>query len=490
VGLVARLERPLAPTLPAGTGTAVFCLGFAYHPEQRVVGLSITVDGIGHQPAAFGMPRADLAAEPDPSDPAGHRALSGFWGTVPIPAQAVAGVVDVGVEARLEDGRVTSAPLGAIEIVSPAPARSTGARPAAAGSELIAVCMATFEPDPDLFEIQIRTLRGQSDQGWICLISDDHSRPESFAEIQRVIGDDPRFEVSRAETRLGFYRNFERALEMVPPEAGLVALSDQDDRWHPTKLSRLRETLGDTGLAYSDMRLTDAGGRLLRNTLWRGRANNHANLTSMLIANTITGAACLFRRDVIALSLPFPDPPGFQFHDHWLGLVALAAGEIAFVDEPLYDYVQHSGAVFGDVTHGSRLANWRRRLAAFPRVGVRWRATYFYGYLNCETQAQVLLARCGGRLTPGKRRALERFLATARSPLAFAWLALRPLRALAGETETLGTEAGLVRGLVWRWAVGYGARRQRRSMRPAFNAAFPGPEGFSQERLRRWRARF
>jgi hypothetical protein len=160
------------------------------------------------------------------------------------------------------------------------------------------------------------------------------------------------------------------------------------------------------------------------------------------------------------------------------------------VDEPLYDYVQHRGAVFGDVTHGSKLANWRRRAAAFPRIGVRWRATYFYGYLNCETQARALLIRCGRQLTPRKRRALERFLAAARSPLAFAWLVARPLRIMSGRTETLGTEAGLARSLVWRWAAGQVARRPRLARRPAFHCAFPGPEGFSQERLRRWRARF
>ena len=39
----------------------------------------------------------------------------------------------------------------------------------------------------------------------------------------------------------------------------------------------------------------------------------------MLVANTITGAATLFRREVAELALPFPDTPGLPFHDHWLG---------------------------------------------------------------------------------------------------------------------------------------------------------------------------
>ena len=38
-----------------------------------------------------------------------------------------------------------------------------------------------------------------------------------------------RFVVSRSPRRLGFYRNFERALRLAPPGAPLIALCDQDD---------------------------------------------------------------------------------------------------------------------------------------------------------------------------------------------------------------------------------------------------------------------
>jgi hypothetical protein len=196
----------------------------------------------------------------------------------------------------------------------------------------------------------------------------------------------------------------------------------------------------------------------------------------MLIANTITGAASLFRREVADLMLPFPEPPGLQFHDHWLALVALATGAVAYVDRPLYDYVQHSGAVFGDVTRPG--GGGRRR----PRVTLeQWRAAYFHGYLSREVQAQALLARCGSRIAPAKRRALDRFIAAQRSPLAFAWLTLRPLRALAGHTETLGSELELAAGILWRQLAGLPGRR--------LDATIPHPIAFQQKRLRRWRAR-
>ena len=51
--------------------------------------------------------------------------------------------------------------------------------------------------------------------------------------IREAVAGDTRFVLSRSDEHLGFYRNFERALEMVPSEAELVALSDHDDRWYP-----------------------------------------------------------------------------------------------------------------------------------------------------------------------------------------------------------------------------------------------------------------
>ncbi len=354
--------------------------------------------------------------------------------------------------------------------------------------------MTTFDPDLVLLQTQLESLRAQTDQQWICLVSDDCSDREKFERIVDLVGDDPRFELSRSPHRLGFYRNYERALLMAPPDAELIALCDQDDRWHPDKLQTLRAAIGRSRLVYSDQRLVTASGTVLRETLWSGRRNNHDNLASMLVANTITGAATLFDRDLLEPLLPFPDTPGFQFHDAWLAVVALAAGDVAYVDRPLYDYVQHPGAVFGDVTHGAGGHGWRRMSGALGRLRddrrlAGWRAAYFYGYLTAETQAQVLLARCDARLTTSKRRTLERFVACDRSPVALAWLALRALRCLFGRTETLGTEVVLARGVLWKLVAVALARRKPGMGGPFSDASIPAPERFNQKRLRRWRAR-
>ena len=229
----------------------------------------------------------------------------------------------------------------------------------------------------------------------------------------------------------------------------------------------------------------DIDGHVLRDTMWRGRRNNHTDLTSMLVANTITGAATLFRRELVDPLLPFPDMPGWQFHDHWLALVALASGEVSYVDRPLYDYVQHASAVFGDVTRGRRPRRERPRHDSCTRL----RGDYFYGYLGREVLARALLERCGHKLTPAKRRDLERFVRAQRSPLAVLWLAARPLRALAGRTETLGAEGALALGLLWRRMIAVCARLPRLAGPACCDASLPPLDSFDQRRLRRWRAR-
>ncbi len=139
----------------------------------------------------------------------------------------------------------------------------------AARGPLVAICMATYEPDPEMLRRQIDSIRAQTHRHWICLISDDGSVPGRW---QRSSGWSATTLGSRsrvAAANRGFYANFERALAMVPPEAELVALSDQDDDWYPEKLERLIAGLRARGaLVFSDMRITNRAGRDLADTYW------------------------------------------------------------------------------------------------------------------------------------------------------------------------------------------------------------------------------
>ena len=118
--------------------------------------------------------------------------------------------------------------------------------------------MATYNPPLDLLQRQLDSIRAQTHENWICFISDDCSPPDAHAALLREVGGDPRFAVSRSSQRLGFYRNFERALAMAGPDAEFVAMADQDDDWHPDKLAVLIGAIGSAQLVYSDARVVVA----------------------------------------------------------------------------------------------------------------------------------------------------------------------------------------------------------------------------------------
>lgn len=460
------LENRLPAQLPASTRTAVVIIGTASVDGAAPLGLELRVGADVHAVAAFGMPRFDVTPR-----------RSGFWAVVPV----VAAGEEVALSARIRgaDGAWSERPLGSIPVV-PGPVSRPGSEQGP-----IVVLLATYNPIPALFRAQIASLQTQTDPDWVCLISDDGSAPESFAQVRALVADDPRFSVSAPEAPLGFYRNFERLLTLVPSSAKLIALCDQDDVWHPDKLATLREAIGDAGLAYCDMRLVDAGGRVLSETLWKGRANNHSNLASMMIAGTVTGAATVLTPTVAARALPFPDSPGIEFHDHWLSLVALALGEVRYVPRALQDYVQHPAAILG--SQSGRVLEPRRLATLRPR---ELRAAYFLGYLPVRVRALTLLARCGDELSPAKRRALQRYLDCERSWWALLWLLVRPLRALGGGTETLGSEWEIALGVIWRRLAGWVAQRRRWPDRLLLDCRFPAPPIWRQRRLQRWRSRF
>ncbi len=493
-----RIETALPSRLAVGRGSALVVWGSCFHRRRTIRELRVGVRGGEARAVAHAMPRPDVFETFHPTlslplaapierdddserDPFLKSYRSGFWAIVPFEPIDEPASVDLFVIARLDDGAAAETSAGRIEL---APGPLEGAvetRNGDASGPLVGVCMATYNPPLDLFQRQVESIRSQTHANWICVVSDDDSTPPRFAEMQGILDGDPRFVVSRSPRRLGYYHNFERALAMTPPSAAYVTLADQDDRWHPEKLETLIGALGDANLVYSDARLVDRQGQLLSNTYWSRRRNNYTNMASLLVANTVTGAASLFRRELLDLALPFPPRHGSPYHDHWLAVVALASGRITYVDRALYDYVQHGGAALGHAraNAGPRSRRGVRallRLVRRPRSTMAaWRGLYFWEVGRLLQFATVLERRCGERMSRRKRRAVRLVANCERSPWAMAWLWLRRARRLIGRNETLGVEGAMLRGIAWRHAVGLIGRSELPPRRFGGNASVPRP---------------
>ncbi len=421
----------------------------ASHRGAAVVGLRLLVDGVRHRPAAWGMPRAGTYA--GGAAGSGGRCRS---------RRARPGASSSRWSRSSPAAGPRTAPLGRIEVVAAEPAARAPVEPG-----LIAICMATFEPDPVAVPRRrsSRCARRPTRPGR-CVISDDCSSPERFAAIAR--GGRRRSALrasSRSERRLGFYRNFERALR-AGAARGRAARAVRPGRPLVPREARgaARRRSARARLVYSDQRLVDARRpRAARHAVARAAQQPHR---PRLAAGREHASPA--RRRCSAARWPSwrcrsPTRRACQFHDHWLGLVALAAGDVAYVDRPLYDYVQHRGAVFGEVTQ-------RRRRATAP---LRSRAGRVLPRLRPRARAGAGAARpLRARLAPRKRRALRALrrrgaLARSRSrgwPRAAAAAAARPQRDARQRARARRA------GSSWRrLAAAAGARPRRRR--------FPGP---------------
>jgi glycosyltransferase involved in cell wall biosynthesis len=216
------------------------------------------------------------------------------------------------------------------------------------------VAMAAYNPDPELFARQLRSIQDQSHRDFECLISADGRTERVKALVDEAVAGDERFRVIGFDERVGFYGNFERVVAAAHPESTWIALSDQDDYWFPNKLETLLPHLATHSLVSGQARVVEyPSGRVISaDTRRLDLAVPYFTLT-----NQFTGGICVLRRDVLAIALPFPrmSTPS-EVHDHWLAVCASAQSGTLVTDDIVQDYVQHGGNAIGEMlSDGSKI---------------------------------------------------------------------------------------------------------------------------------------
>jgi glycosyltransferase involved in cell wall biosynthesis len=443
----------------------MFVDGRCSHPAGSIESLIVAVD-VSRNGGQDRYERPALGWEMMPPANLGGR-NDYWWAIVALPRVDAPQTAQISVCARLRNGAQALGRVGTVELLPrieptslglPFSTRETAiaARSASSTPPLVVICMATYNPPPDLLVRQIDSIREQTHENWLCVISDGGSTIEAIEALREAVGADDRFRLSTYGDRLSVYDNIERALLMVPPEADYIALSDQDDYWHPDKLEQLLGGLGPgTRLAYSDGRIIDKAGRVIDDTFWRTVRVDHTDFASLMLSTrvNIPGAAMLFESSLLEYVLPFPPSyPGF-LHDFWIARVALALGKVGYVDKPLYDYVQHDDQRFGAVKAAPDAhAAWptRGRIAQIRTRGIHpgWRRSlYFDHFVRAALAARALEARCGDRISMRRRRTLR---AVADSPRSIAWLVVRVSRQWFRASGAREGERKILAGLAWR----------------------------------------
>ena len=221
----------------------------------------------------------------------------------------------------------------------------------------VSVALGTYN-GARFIETQVRSILNQTLLPDEIVLSDDGSTDDTVEIVSRLLAENVSLGISLVlvgtRERLGVARNFERALRACSGD--LIALCDQDDRWHENRLSAAVPFFEqDTELLVqnANARLVGPTGVPLGVSLFEGLsvANSERELVAggrafevYIKRNIVTGATVLLRKSVVELSTPFP---AGWVHDEWIAMNAASHGGVIMLDEQLIDYRQHGSNEIG-----------------------------------------------------------------------------------------------------------------------------------------------
>jgi glycosyltransferase involved in cell wall biosynthesis len=256
----------------------------------------------------------------------------------------------------------------------------TGDSETADRQQAVSVCMATWNGSRFLQE-QLTDILTQLTCRDELVVVDDGSSDDTMEILERAAAEasHTRVRIYRNDKNLGAIRTFERALGMA--EKDLVFLSDQDDRWLPDKVFKIKEAFAahpEVTLVLTDAQIIDGSGAITAGS-WVARRQFQAGTIANVVRNSFLGCTMAFRRSSLEYCLPFPvDTP---MHDQWIGTLHSIFGSVVFLPEPLMQYRRHDANVTKlHPASVSQMLRWRFSL--FRNLVARYRLHSRHGHLR------------------------------------------------------------------------------------------------------------
>jgi glycosyltransferase involved in cell wall biosynthesis len=218
----------------------------------------------------------------------------------------------------------------------------------------ISVALCTYNGARFLPE-QLQSLAAQTRVPDELVVCDDRSTDETpriLEQFKQQVSFPVRLHFN--DTNLGSTKNFEKAISLC--RCQVIALSDQDDVWHPGKLSSTLEVFENRhniGAVFSDAELIDQNSQRLAKNLWSGnsfgsreqnRFADRQELRVLLKHPVVTGATMAFRSGFRNLVLPIPSK---QVHDCWIALLIASVSHLAAIRKALILYRKHDAQQIG-----------------------------------------------------------------------------------------------------------------------------------------------
>ncbi|MFO7244744.1 MAG: glycosyltransferase family 2 protein [Actinomycetes bacterium] len=246
----------------------------------------------------------------------------------------------------------------------------------------VSVALCTYNGERWVGE-QLSSILDQSVPVAEVVVVDDGSTDGTLDVIAQVAArSDIPVRVAATERAGGIRANMERTLRACTGD--IIAMSDQDDVWHPDRIEQVLEEFAarpDALLVHADARIVGADGSPSGGTLLGRLGASEEERAALVLGegwpvllrrNLVTGATAAIRRELLDLALPLGSS---WVHDEWLAIIAASRGGVVLIDEPLIDYRVHGSNQIGaeERTLGYRvrrmLASRRDRLEGLARRG-------------------------------------------------------------------------------------------------------------------------
>jgi glycosyltransferase involved in cell wall biosynthesis len=282
------------------------------------------------------------------------------------------------------------------------------------------VVLCTYNGERYLAE-QLASLAAQTRLPDALFVRDDCSTDETPGILRDFSASAPfPVDVRHNPERLGYNRNYSEAL--CEPVTDLVALCDQDDVWHPGKLSvlcRLLDEDPEAAGACGDAVCVAGDGTELGTTIWqmmefspelRRTMSGTGELGQLLRHNVIQGSSVVLRGSFKNLVVPFSE---YGVYDYWIATLVQAVSHLAFAPEPLQQYRMHEENAVGLVRPGHSLkrvlrTSWKERTGY---TSLRSRRIHDHDDRAAFSRDVLERASASGRqLPPETRRRLEEWV--------------------------------------------------------------------------------
>ena len=217
-------------------------------------------------------------------------------------------------------------------------------------SDSILIMMATYNGEEFLRE-QLDSILCQTVSTWKLLIRDDNSSDQTRAIIKEYEEKDSRIKlIKNTSQHHGSYYNFFGLLNDVRQNENpfdFYMFADQDDIWDVNKLECLisyyyeKVKTEEPVLIYADMRIIDANGKMIANSMDQLMGIRYTNPISAFMSHKVYGCNTLFNRELFEILplLPYDAPElAFLSHDNFTTKTAALKGQVYFYNEPTMGY--------------------------------------------------------------------------------------------------------------------------------------------------------